>query len=158
VTLRPENAQDSVDFGATSRTVPASMVDEVARVDGVRQVEGDVSNPQTFVLDKHNKVVGGSGAPGLGVNWYEAENSEGDSIATIVDGRAPERTGEIALDAKTIEKTGYELGDTVPLVLAADQPRIEAEVVGVVRFGDSQWLRSGQLLPNEMGGRVSCRV
>jgi putative ABC transport system permease protein len=145
VTVRPENAQDTVDFGATSRTVPASIVDEIARVDGVRQVEGDISNPQTFVLDKHDKVVGGSGAPGLGVNWYEAENSAGDSIATIVDGRAPERTGEIALDAKTIEKTGYELGDTVPLVLATDQPRIEAEVVGVVRFGDSQSLLGATL-------------
>ena len=64
VTVRPQTAQGSVDLGATSRTVPAAVINQVAAVDGVRQVEGDISNPLTFVMDKNGKVVGGSGAPG----------------------------------------------------------------------------------------------
>ena len=102
VTVRPEGfGQNFESFSTDARTVPAGLVDTVADVAGVRQAEGDVSNSTTFVLDKDDKVVGGSGAPGIGANWYDAPNAEGESVVSIVDGRPPARSGEGVLDEKT---------------------------------------------------------
>src|SRR5690606_4001462 len=49
-------------------------------------------------------------------------------------GRPPERAGEVVLDTATVERTGYRLGDTVPILTPGTPPRTEAELVGTMRY------------------------
>ncbi len=41
------------------------------------------------------------------------------------------------IDVKTAERTGYQIGDTVPLVSSGPVPRVEGELVGIAQFGDT---------------------
>jgi putative ABC transport system permease protein len=40
------------------------------------------------------------------------------------------------LDEFTADQAGYKIGDTVPLVTLSDQPRMEATLTGIVKFGE----------------------
>ena len=125
--------------GATE-TVPQSVVDDVEDVEGVAAVGGYVQAEGVYVLDRDGKVLDTGGAPGIGISW---EPEESLSSTTLVDGRAPARAGEVALDTNAVEKTGYEVGDRVALLTTG--PRVEAELVGVFRFGDSGGLAGASL-------------
>lgn len=111
-------------------TVPASVVDTVADVDGVAAVAGAIQVEGVYVLDRDGKVLNTGGAPGIGVNWT---TEDALSSATITGGRAPARPGEIALDTGTIESTGYHVGDAVTVLTPG--PRVEATLVGIFQFG-----------------------
>jgi putative ABC transport system permease protein len=120
--------------------VPADVVNVIADVDGVAAAEGYVQAEGVYVLDRDGEVLDTGGAPGIGISWDENEEL---SPSTLVDGRAPERAGEIALDSSTAEETGYSIGDTVPLLTTG--PRVEAELVGIFEFGDSDGLAGASL-------------
>lgn len=111
-------------------TVPASVVDDLARVDGVDAAAGVVQVEGVYVLDRDGKVLSTGGAPGIGLSWT-VESSL--SSATITAGRAPERAGEVALDTATIESTSYRVGDAVTVLTPG--PRVTATLVGIFRFG-----------------------
>jgi putative ABC transport system permease protein len=75
------------------------------------------------------EVVVTQGAPGLGVDWVAGDSS----VLALVEGRRPERAGEVALDETTAEQGGLAVGDQVDLVLPRGAP-VEAEVVRTLRF------------------------
>ena len=71
--VRSPDSQDTP-FGQPIRdTVPASLVDEVAAVDGVRVAEGYVESTGPQLLDSDGKVYGsaGFGPPTLVYNWIQ---------------------------------------------------------------------------------------
>jgi putative ABC transport system permease protein len=113
-------------------TVPEDVVDTVRDVDGVASAAGFVRTEGVYVLDGSGEVLDTGGAPGIGISW---EPDPDLSSSTLVDGRAPQGTAEVALDVDSAEKAGYALGDTVPVLTTG--PRVEAELVGVFSFGDS---------------------
>lgn len=126
--------------GSAVERIPATVVDRVRQVDGVAAVGGYVQAEGVYILDRDGKVLDTGGAPGIGISW------DGDprlSPTTLVEGRGPERDGEVALDTGAVEETGYEIGDRV--VLLTTGPRVEAELVGVFRFGDSGGLAGASL-------------
>ncbi|MFW6774326.1 ABC transporter permease [Nocardioides sp. CPCC 205120] len=126
--------------GGTSRTVPASLVDELAAGladgGGASRVDGKVTVPGVYVVDVDGKVVGAQGAPGLGLGFDDAPSAGGGEGLNVTAGRAPEGEDEVALDAATAERAGYELGDTVSLVTASERPTLAPTLVGLVAFGD----------------------
>ena len=126
--------------GGTASYVPAELVDEIAEVDGVAAVEGYVQAEGVYILETDGDVLDTGGAPGLGINWNTEESV---SPNTLVDGRAPEGPGEVAIDTNAAEETGYEVGDTITLLTPG--PRIEVELVGTFRFGDSGGLAGATL-------------
>lgn len=125
---------------SATESVPQSVVDRVEDVEGVAEVGGYVQAEGVYVLGKDGKVLDTGGAPGLGISW---ESRESLSATTLVDGEAPSGPGEIALDTGAVEETGYEIGDRV--VVLTTGPRVEAELVGVFRFGDSGGLAGASL-------------
>jgi putative ABC transport system permease protein len=136
VDVAAKSAFDSgpVGMGVSSAqsSVPASLVDEIAGVDGVAAVAGYVQAEGIYVLDEDGEVLQSNGAPGLGVSWTtDASLSQSE----VTDGRAPERIGEVALDKSTAEKIGYEVGDRVTLLTTG--PRVEATLVGTFQYGES---------------------
>lgn len=126
--------------GGTASYVPAGLVDEIADVDGVAAVEGYVQAEGVYILERDGNVLDTGGAPGLGINW---NTEEAVSPNTLVDGRAPSGPGEVAIDTNAAEETGYRVGDTITLLTPG--PRIEAELVGTFRFGDSGGLAGATL-------------
>ncbi len=129
----------------TTTTVPAELVEQIEDLPGVDRADGEVENQNTFVLDDEDNVVSSQGAPGLAVNWHDGPVADGSQALQVVDGRVPGADGEVALDEKTFEQTGHDLGDTVEFVTAGDSPRISAELVGVMRFGESGSLAGANL-------------
>ena len=133
VVVRPVGSA-SDDSAQTTKTLPASLADRLDGVQGAARVDGNVSNFGTFVVGPDGKVVGGQGAPGLGLNYTDAPAATGEQAVTVVDGRAPGGPGEVALDTHTAEQAGYTVGDTVQLVTSGDRPRLSARLVGTVEF------------------------
>lgn len=135
VVVRPEGGT-SDDGTPTSKTMPASLVDRLAEVDGAARADGNVASFSVFVVGTNKKVVGGQGAPGIGLNWNDAPAANGLEGLEIVDGRAPTADGEIALDEGTAETAGYEVGDQVHLVTSTRQALLTPTLVGVASFAD----------------------
>ncbi len=141
VIVRPgTSAESGGGFGggtSGSRTVPASLVDQLAAVPGAERADGRVTSFGTFVVGKDGKLIGGSGPPGIAVNYTAGPAANGTPVATLEGGRWPQAEGEIVLDDSTAKKAGYLLGETVPIVTATEQPRLDARLVGTASFGGS---------------------
>jgi putative ABC transport system permease protein len=125
----------TIDGPQTSRTVPAGLVDELAGVAGAARVDGNVTYSGAFVIDSDGKLIGGQGAPALGVNYTGGPAADGREFGTIDTGRWPERSGEVVLDAVTAARSGYAVGDAVPVLTPGEPPRVDATLVGTVSFG-----------------------
>lgn len=135
--VRPvgSTADDSGGFGTDGRTIPASVVTELEQVPGVARADGTVEGVGLFIIDTEGKLVGGQGAPTLSFNYNDAPSMTGEPSVTIPVGTEPEGAGEVVLDERTADAAGYDIGDTVSMVTAGPQPRIEAELVGIAEFG-----------------------
>lgn len=131
VVVRPAGTDLEVQ---SARTIPDTLIDDLAAVEGAERADGNVNYFGAFVIDKDGRVVGGQGAPAVGGNYTGAPAADGREYGVIESGRAPERTGEVVLDTATVETTGYRLGDIVPILTAGDPPRTEAELVGIASF------------------------
>jgi len=141
VIVRPGTSADSGGgFGggtSGSRSVPASLVEELAAVPGAARADGRITSFGTFVVGKDGKLIGGSGPPGIAINHTGGPAANGVPVATLESGRWPAADGEVVLDDATAGKAGYVVGDTVPLVTSTEQPRLEVRLVGTASFGGS---------------------
>ena len=70
VVVRPADA--GAGLGASTVTIPASVVDDLESVPGAARVDGNVTAFGVYVVDKDNKVVGGQGPPAIGGNYSDA--------------------------------------------------------------------------------------
>ncbi|MGZ5418017.1 MAG: ABC transporter permease [Nocardioides sp.] len=136
VVVRPVGGT-SADGTPTTKTMPAELVDELASVDGAARADGNVSSFSVFVVGDNGKVVGGQGAPGIGLNWNDAPAANGLEGLEITDGREPDQAGEVVLDEGTAERAGYEVGDTIHVVTSSrDAALLRPELVGIAQFAD----------------------
>ena len=120
----------------SSKTLPAELVASLAKVEGARRADGNVTAAGVFVIGRDGKLVGGGGgAPGLGASYHDAPAGHGLPGLTIREGRAPATSGEIALDPRTAEAAGFQIGDSVRVVTPGGQPEVRATLVGIGAFG-----------------------
>lgn len=134
VEVAPKGAGD-FDSGSDSRTIAASVVQQLSQLPEAAAVEGTSSVEGVYVLDKDHKLVSGGGAPGFAYNYGEIRAITGNQIFTITDGTAPVGNDEIALDQQTADKAGYQVGDRVALVTPGPKPQMTVTLSGIVRFG-----------------------
>ena len=134
VVVRPVGAVNDENTQSV-KTLPASLVKDLAGVDGAARVDGGVTSVGVFVIDKKGKVIGAQGAPGIAVNFTDAPAGHGVQGLSITSGRAPVKAGEITLDPHTADLAGYKVGDVVPMVTSGAQPSITATMVGIGKFG-----------------------
>lgn len=118
----------------STRTVGAGLVDRLAEVPGAARADGNVTAFGVYVVDKDNKVVGGQGAPAIAGNWTEAPAGHDLEGLSITAGRAPEKQGEVVLDASTARAAGYLVGEQVHLVTATEQAVLDPLLVGIADF------------------------
>ncbi|KPI28193.1 MacB-like periplasmic core domain containing protein [Actinobacteria bacterium OV320] len=129
VTVEPsDDLKASVPTGAV-QTVPASLAEEVARVDGVASTHADVSVENITVVDGENKSVGPTtGAPTIATDWYVTDRSP----VKLTSGHAPQGAGEAMLDADTADKKHVRIGDT--LTVMAQPGSFKVRIVGIATF------------------------
>jgi len=114
VAVRSKETFGGFDTGEVRDPMPASLLERVRAVDGVRVAEGSVTGYAQLV-GKNGKAVTTSGAPSLGVSFNQ--DSAFTAGSTVRSGRLPTGPDDVAIDAKTAEDTGYTVGDRVKLRL-----------------------------------------
>jgi len=134
VVVRPDSAGSGFEQGPTAKTLSGDLVRSLAATPGAARADGNVSDPTTFVVSTEGKLIGGGGPPGLGLSHNDAPTSAGEPPATLSTGHWPRRSGEVVLDARTAEKAGYQVGDTVRLVTSGPTPKLSATLVGLAEF------------------------
>ncbi|MGC5566438.1 ABC transporter permease [Streptomyces sp. FR-108] len=129
VTLSPkEDLESQIPSGAVE-TVPTSLVDRIAKIDGVALARPDVSVENVTVVDKDNESVGPTtGAPTIAGDWNVTDRSP----VKLTSGHAPRGPGEALLDADTADKKHVGIGD--PLTVIAQPGSFKVEVVGIATF------------------------
>lgn len=122
-----DSATGGSPFGSSRGTVPLDLAAQAEAVDGVAAARPDLFG-MAYVVGKDGLAVTNSRAPSFGwVLWPEFDT------ATVLAGRLPDGENEIALDTKTLEKSGYQVGDTAPLSIGQIGTR-EVTVVGEVEY------------------------
>jgi len=144
VTVTKQPAFDSGLFGdsggSSALDVPADLAAAIGKLPGVAAAHGYIQSDGVYVLDRAGKVVQTGGAPGVGIDW---DPNEKLSALHLLDGSAPDAPGEIALDTKTVDKTGYHVGDRIRVLTPAGA--VDARLTGVFRFGNTGGLAGASL-------------
>ncbi|MEZ5207132.1 MAG: FtsX-like permease family protein [Acidimicrobiales bacterium] len=127
VQVDPKAAEDTL---LQQPIVRPSALDRVRATEGIGEADG--------TLNGSLAVLGGTKLRGMG---YRMIAPEALNPFQVVDGRFPEATGEIAVDAETGTEIGARTGSggsgvgaSVPLATAVGEQ--QATVVGIVRFGE----------------------
>ena len=147
IVVRPaQSGAGDLEFtGGDARTIQPALLDDVAAVDGVDQVNGFVDTQSMFVVAADGGVVGGNGPPGIGTNWTDAPAQDGSVPLRLAEGREPLEAGEVVLDVKTAEQARYQVGDSVTLITPGDPPQVTATMVGTAEFGGGASLAGATL-------------
>jgi len=134
VVVRAESAYDAdiTTTGGQLRPLDESVVETVRGVDGVEVAEGAVSG-FALVIDRHGDAVQPGGAPTFGTTIHADRRLSG--AGRIREGHAPSGPGEVVIDAQTVAKAGFRVGDDVDIVF--EDGRRTFTLVGVVGFGES---------------------
>jgi putative ABC transport system permease protein len=132
VVVRATKAFDSIESIRANRPLDDSLVAAVRSVPGVAVAGGGLQG-YALVIDKAGKPVQPGGAPTIGASVYGDRTLTGGF--SLRSGRAPHGPDEVVLDAGTVRKAGYRLGDRVPVVFQTG--RGEFTLVGVSGFGDA---------------------
>ncbi|WP_438485790.1 ABC transporter permease [Streptomyces sp. S186] len=119
--------------GRRSTALDDKLADRVRALPGVASVRPSLSG-DTVVVGKDNQPLGREWG-NRGVNYVAAGDGK-DSRYPLKEGRAPASAGELALDAKSAQRGGYSLGDTVRF--ATDGPALTKKLVGIVGTDDPQ--------------------
>jgi len=129
VTVEPKSDLNSqIPTGATE-TVPASLAERLAKVDGVAATHVDAAVENATVVDSHNESVGPTtGAPTIVTNWQVTERSP----VKLTSGHEPQGDGEALLDADTAKKKHVRVGDT--LTVQAQPGSFKVRIVGIATF------------------------
>ncbi|MFJ5840905.1 ABC transporter permease [Streptomyces shenzhenensis] len=114
-----------------------ALLDRSARVPGAASAVGVVSG-FTAMADKNGKLIG-NGWQTKGGNYWGTD----DSRYPLTSGHAPRGENEVLVDAKTAERAGYKVGDTVRLSI--DGPVLSPQIVGVFTTDDGNVAAGGSL-------------
>lgn len=113
----------------------------IKQIDGVLYAEGSVAYEMGMVLNAEGDGPLGQGAPTLVYGWYGIPEIDG---STLIDGKAPEKDGDVVVDIDTLAKLELAFGDTVEI--ATDDGVKELTVTGSIRFGENNELQTANLL------------
>ncbi len=132
VVVTPKTDFEGSGFAGEVATLPPEVLDQVSAVDGVAKAGGAVFADGVAIVGADDVPLGQQGAPQFGSNWSDDEEL---TPYRLVEGVGPAADGEVAIDSVSAEDGNLGVGDTIRLV--APTGEIEAELVGIFRFGTS---------------------
>ncbi|MGK5685352.1 ABC transporter permease [Actinoplanes sp. URMC 104] len=124
VSAKPQVAVSEMEGEQVATPLPASVVDRVARVPGVAEATGVVSDDGARVIGSDGKVVTSYGPPRIGMNWVGT-----DDLMQLREGRGPQRDDEIAVNQAVAEAAGIHVGDRVGVL--TQLPKQTFTLVGI---------------------------
>lgn len=130
VTVSPKSAKvaETPENGKPD-SLPASVVSQVEKADGVKKAEGAVVSMAVTVVDSHNKNMGSeSGAPTMAGNWTQNDLRSME----ITSGHAPRGPTEVMVDADTADKHDLKIGDELRTIAVTGD--IRAHISGIAAF------------------------
>jgi putative ABC transport system permease protein len=132
VVVRRASAIDT-DYDAQRGVIDASLVNEIARVEGVAAVAPSVSG-YGQIRGANGDALGGNGPPTLAGSWTE---DRALNPFELVQGRAPRTADEVVINRGAAKDGHLHVGDTT-LVATPDPHRVT--IVGIATFGDEDGL------------------
>ncbi|MGP3989439.1 ABC transporter permease [Streptomyces sp. 3N207] len=142
VSIRQDKS-DSPEGRGTVSPLSQRTLDRAGKLPGAKSATGVVSG-FAALSDKNGKLVG-DGFSTEGANYYAGRDGKSsDPRYPMKDGAAPRAPGQIALDAKTAERTGYKVGDTVRM--SVNGPVRNEKVTGIYTTDDGNVAAGGSLV------------
>ena len=129
---QPEDGLPGSGFAGEVPTLAPSLLDQVEQVPGAAKAGGTVFADGVSIIGSDDEPIGQQGAPQFGSNWSDDEEL---TPYRLVDGVGPTTSDEVAIDSVSAEDGQLSVGRHVELV--APTGKIEAELVGIFRFGTS---------------------
>ncbi|MFE5713126.1 ABC transporter permease [Streptomyces sp. NPDC056501] len=131
VSVSPKGAAADDESPQTGRpeSLPASLVEQVRKTEGVQAAVGAIASTSVTVVDADDKNVGPtSGAPTIALNWSPNELRS----VELVDGHEPRGPTDVVVDGATAEKHGLKIGDELRTI--AVDGDFTAKISGIVDF------------------------
>ncbi|GFE13599.1 ABC transporter [Streptomyces glebosus] len=119
-----------------------ALARKIGQLPGVASVRPTVHGEATVAGKDGRPVSADSDRQHLATNYVPGKDGK-DSHYPLTAGRGPAAADELALDARTAEKAGYRLGDTIRFAL--DGPVLTKKLVGVVSTDDPRVTAGGTL-------------
>jgi putative ABC transport system permease protein len=110
---------------------PESLLGKVRNLPGIAQADGGISD-EAHLVGSDGKVIASGGAPGLAFSVH-ANGDQRFNPLTLVSGTWPVGAHEVAIDAHTASKEGFNVGQTIGVV--ANGPVTQYKVAGIVKIG-----------------------
>lgn len=137
VAVEPRSKADTGNTVGKRPELTQAQLDTSAKVPGAASAIG-VVNGFTAIADQSGKLIGG-GFRTEGGNYWGAK----DPRYPLVEGHAPTGKDQVLIDAKTAERAGYEVGDTVRI--SVDGPVLTPTITGVFTTDDGNVAAGGSL-------------
>ncbi|MCX4778852.1 ABC transporter permease [Streptomyces sp. NBC_01264] len=131
VTVTPKEAESGGETPDTGKpqALPASLVAQVKKAEGVKSVEGGVSSMAVTVVNSKNENLGSTtGAPTFAGNWTENELKS----MKIIEGQAPRGPTDVMIDSDTAKKHHLGLGDDIRTIAVTGD--IRSKITGIAAF------------------------
>ncbi|QDQ11971.1 ABC transporter permease [Streptomyces spectabilis] len=143
VAIRPDggSSHDDGQEAKQPRRLTDALLTKAQELPGAGSAIGTYSG-FTALADKDGKLVGGEWGT-TGANYYPGKDGK-DPRYDFAEGAAPKAAGDIALDSRTADRTGYKVGDTVRY--STDGPVKTAKVSGIFDTDDGSVVAGGSLV------------
>jgi putative ABC transport system permease protein len=113
--------------------IDESLLDSIRALDGVQYAEGQVVGYGSL-YGKNGEPIGGNGPPRQAGSWITSEEL---NPYHLVEGRAPERAGEVVINRGAAKSGDLHVGDHT--MVQTPEP-VDVEIVGIATFGDADGL------------------
>ncbi|GHH87289.1 ABC transporter permease [Streptomyces capitiformicae] len=138
VAIQPEGRLNEGGEAVEQPKLTPELLAKVEKAPGAASAIGVVSG-FTALADKDGKLIGG-GFQSQGGNYW----GDDDPRYPIEDGgRAPRGENEIAIDSKTADRAGYQVGDTIRL--SVDGPVLTPTITAIFTTDDGNVAAGGSL-------------
>ncbi|MFE6741110.1 ABC transporter permease [Streptomyces tubercidicus] len=128
--------------GKPITVLDTGLARKISALPGVASVRPTVNGTATLAAKDGSPVNAENHWQNLATNYLPGKDGK-DSRFPLAAGRGPAAEGELALDTRTAEKTGYRIGDTVRF--ATDGPALTKKLVGTVSTDDPRVAAGGTL-------------
>ncbi|MEU0499971.1 FtsX-like permease family protein [Nocardia sp. NPDC005998] len=110
--------------------IPLSVVDDIAKMDGVRAVAPSVNGPLVLLYPDGKKAVQTGGAPTFGQSYIPPDKAVAEPDK-FVQGVPPAHEGEIALNTGGADRAGLHVGDKTKVLIPSHGGPIDVTLTGI---------------------------
>ncbi|MFS8200680.1 ABC transporter permease [Streptomyces sp. CWNU-52B] len=137
VAVQPTFSEEETDEFGEDPELTQAQLEKAAKAPGAESAIGVISG-FTAIADRDGKLVGG-GFQSQGGNYW----GDKDPRYPLESGKAPSGPDEVAIDAETARRAGYNVGDTVRLSI--DGPVLTPTIAAIFTTNDGNVAAGGSL-------------